>query len=298
MYAKPFLTFEQQLALLQSRGLSVGDTQKAREVLATLNYYRFSGYAIPFMENREKFKEGAVFEHILQAVHLDEKLRDHLATALEWIEIDFRTTLAHEHARRHGAVGYMDSRNFDNPQKHAEFMAKADEILNPADSRGGEIFIWHLGQKYGEVPLWALVEVLQFGNVVHMYWNMRKQDKPLVARRYKLQGDILGSYIKHLLVVRNMCAHHARFWDKTLYGFRPFAGLPAVDWSSIDTRRVFYTFLLVHRMARHVAESCFDLEKWRSELLALLLEFQKLPHCSPFKIMGIPENGLDAKWWV
>ena len=167
-------------------------------------------------------------EDVIKAIRLDERLRDLLANALEWIEIDFRTTFAHTHSMLYGAAGYMDCSNFRDPQKHGEVLKKALEVINPQNSRAREAFIEHLMQKYGEVPLWAIVETLPFGNVVHMYGNMHKHDKPLIAKHYTLHSDILGSYIKHILVVRNMCAHHTRLWDKTLYGLRPFAGLPEI----------------------------------------------------------------------
>ena len=297
MYTKPFLSFEKQVELLQARGLVINDKVGAGDFLASVNYYRFTGYAIPFMDNREHFKNGVVIEDIINVIRLDERLRDLLANALEWIEIDFRTTFAYEHSRMYGATGYMDGRTFCDPEKHGETLKKVKDVICPPNNRQQEAFIGHLTGKYGEVPVWAIVEALPFGNVVHMYKNMHNRDKPTVAKRYSLQKDILGSYIQHILVVRNMCAHHTRLWDKTLYGFRPFSGLPEINWSATDTRKIFYTLLLVNRMTRHIPQTCFDRFLWRCGLMALLKDFQALPNCNPFKIMGIPENGFDRVWW-
>ena len=104
MYAKPHLSFEKQVNLLAQRGLGIHDLATTQEALASINYYRFSGYAIPFMTNREEFKKGVTFENILLAMRLDERLRDLMAVALEWIELDFRTTFAHEHSKLYGAM--------------------------------------------------------------------------------------------------------------------------------------------------------------------------------------------------
>ncbi|MBQ9596963.1 MAG: hypothetical protein IJR34_01765, partial [Bacteroidales bacterium] len=47
-YAKPFKTHEEQVQLLMQRGLVVSDVNEAVSVLRTVNYYRFTGYAIRF----------------------------------------------------------------------------------------------------------------------------------------------------------------------------------------------------------------------------------------------------------
>jgi abortive infection bacteriophage resistance protein len=124
MYAKPHKTFEEQIALLQMRGLAVSDMVLAKAVLASTNYYRFTGYAIPFMEHREKFKAGVAFEHVFQAMRLDAQLRDLLAKALECVEIDFRTTFAYEHSQCHGPMGYRNPACFVDPVQHQKNTAE------------------------------------------------------------------------------------------------------------------------------------------------------------------------------
>lgn len=45
---KPATTFEQQLDLLEDRGLVIADREKAMEVLSRFNYYTLSGYLFSF----------------------------------------------------------------------------------------------------------------------------------------------------------------------------------------------------------------------------------------------------------
>ena len=54
-YTKPPLTYAQQVALLQSRGLTVKATDDAIKFLQYVNYYRFSAYCIPFQKIRDVF---------------------------------------------------------------------------------------------------------------------------------------------------------------------------------------------------------------------------------------------------
>ena len=43
-YKKPRLTFDAQIALLKSRGMSISDESKAKDYLQRIGYYRLSGY--------------------------------------------------------------------------------------------------------------------------------------------------------------------------------------------------------------------------------------------------------------
>ena len=47
-YSKPALTIEQQIALLESRGLSIPDLARAVRHLSNISYYRLSAYMLPY----------------------------------------------------------------------------------------------------------------------------------------------------------------------------------------------------------------------------------------------------------
>ncbi|MCL1888156.1 MAG: Abi family protein [Kiritimatiellaeota bacterium] len=294
MYDKPHLSFDEQVNLLQKRGLVVNDFTQAQMVLASTNYYRFTGYAIPFMDHREKFKAGVVFEDVVKAMRFDAQLRDLLAMALESIEIDFRTFFAYEHSRCNGPMGYKNPNCFVDLAQHQKLLEKVDEAM--ARSRD-EKCVLHLTRKYGEIPVWAMVEVVSFGTLARMYKNLLKPDKNNIARRYMMKHRILEVYLHHLSVVRNMCAHHARLWDKTFICFNPLKKWLKRKLPCTETRPLFYTLLIAYHLTRHIPAACFDRVAWKHEVLALLKNFTTLPNCEPLKLMGIPANGFDDVWW-
>ena len=74
-YNKPALTFRQQLELLESRGMKIGDHAAAEAFLADTNYYRVSAYCIPFQGKRDEFHPGATFENVRALYDFDRKLR-------------------------------------------------------------------------------------------------------------------------------------------------------------------------------------------------------------------------------
>jgi len=70
-YNKPALTFDEQLKKLESRGMVIADREEALKQLASISYYRLSGYSYPFRERNKQgtvtsqFQKGVSFEQVL-----------------------------------------------------------------------------------------------------------------------------------------------------------------------------------------------------------------------------------------
>ena len=108
-YNKQFLTTDQQVALLRSRGMAITNENKAKERLARIGYYRLSAYWFPNRksvqyldpaDNRTKtrilddFRDGTTFSDALDFYVFDKKLRLIVLDALERVEIGIRTDIA------------------------------------------------------------------------------------------------------------------------------------------------------------------------------------------------------------
>lgn len=104
-----------------------------------------------------------------------------MMAVLETIEIAFRTQTAHVLAHKYGALGYLESINFDNPNYHKEMKEK---IFNEID-KSDEIFIKHRKKKYNnQFPAWVILEVITFGLLSKIYSNLKTEDKKEVAKTY------------------------------------------------------------------------------------------------------------------
>ena len=73
-YTKPALTFVQQVAQLESRGLKINDHARAIRHLSNISYYRLSAYMLPFREVApasrqvlENFREGTNWDDIINS---------------------------------------------------------------------------------------------------------------------------------------------------------------------------------------------------------------------------------------
>jgi len=212
------------------------------------------------------------------------------------VEIDFRTTFAYEHSKKYGPLGYTQIQNFNfsDRQQFDDMLAK----INLEIDKSHELCIQHFRKKYGVFPVWAMIEVASFGIIVKMYKSMDKEDKIAVAKRYGIVHKFLESYMHHLLVLRNMCAHYARIWDKQLsFGIYPLNSWRKANLPYVENRRLFYSFPLIYQLLKPVPQSLFNRETWKNNVFGLLNEFQKLPGCNLFQIMGIPNNGFEDVWW-
>lgn len=116
MLIKKPKTYDQQIAILKYKNIVIIDDTRAKEFLKHVNYYRFSGYFLPFQVNGQ----GSLFSNItfdrLQAIYeFDEQLRNLVAGAVDEIEVYLRAQLAYYHAHKYGEEGYMDACNYNVP---------------------------------------------------------------------------------------------------------------------------------------------------------------------------------------
>lgn len=79
---------------------------------------------------------------------------------------------------------------------------------------------WY-NDNYKYFPFWVVVNVLTIGSVSRIYSKLKEADKITIAKNYKLPYDYLGSYIRHINLVRNICAH-----NDVLYRYKSINSIP------------------------------------------------------------------------
>ncbi|MHB8900166.1 MAG: Abi family protein [Thermoguttaceae bacterium] len=294
-YAKPWLSYGDQIARLLQRGLSVADAAAAEQFLTHVNYYRFSGYCLAFEQQRHVFLQGVTFEDVAAAYRFDVCLRDLLTEALEVIEIDVRTCLAHYFGESHGAFGHIAPGNFFQRFDHTAWLQHVhDEV-----ERSTELFVCHFRTcycDYPDLPIWMLSEVMSFGTATRMYRGMDRRDQRGIAGRYRLQNADFSSIILHLAYVRNLCAHHCRIWDrvwsvKPVLPHGPMWKPPMVAGND----RLFATLCLIqHLLNRCPAVGEFAVQ-WRDRVLQLLTNHPNAPQA--LVKMGMPPTWITHPVW-
>jgi abortive infection bacteriophage resistance protein len=284
MYSKPYLTIEQQIERLASRGMTVEDEGKAREYLHRIGYYRLSAYWHP-MRRRDQatgealndFVEGTTFKEVTDLYTFDSRLRLIVLDAIERIEVSLRTevalTLGAHDPKAHRQAGYFSKEftkptNRNGPSRHREWVQKLDErFLSSKDK-----FAEHFRTNYpnDDMPVWIAVELLDFGPLSRLISGMTHADRVKMGASYGgIDPKQLASWSHALSFVRNVCAHHSRLWNKPLINqpsLNGYANAPA------DLRHVraapggaarFYAiacvaqFMLRHANPRTSWRACF-----------------------------------------
>lgn len=310
VFDKPAHTIDQQLELLCQRGLVIPDEGRARQYLANISYYRLSAYTRPFYVPREQahsFLPSTAFDQVLALYIFDRELRLLLLDAIERIEVALRAQMTNTLAEHHGAHGYTDPRIFDDRYDHAWLM---DKLKKAAESRDVETFLEHYRKKYGlapkQPPVWMTMELLTFKEVSRMFGALRhKEDTQRISKHFGWPDTVLRSWFRSLSDLRNLCAHHARVWNREFGSFPLIPRKAPKGWaqipqgvtadqsdpqSRIEPQRRFYMQLVViETLMRAVCPE----SQWSQRALHLLADH---PHLS-LKHMGFPEGWEQQAFW-
>ena len=293
-YEKLPLTFEAQADLLISRGL-VADKDLLVDRLKHVNYYRLSGYLFPYRNEDNTFRPGTTFEKVWRRYTFDRHLRLIVMDAIERVEVSVRTQLIYALAHGTGAFGYTDQRALPNltGEDHSRWIDDIDkETL-----RSREMFVHHFRNKYGDshnfLPLWMAGEIVSFGCTFTMYKGVEASMRSRLAIFYGVSDDVLTSWLQTINVIRNICAHHSRLWNREL-GVRPF--IPRRNkypqWHNpveIPQHRIFGVLTILRYLLSIIAPQ----SKWKSRLYALLDEYPEISRWS----MGFPDNWKESPLW-
>jgi abortive infection bacteriophage resistance protein len=237
-FEKPFLRVAQQISLLCSRGMVITDTAKAESCLARIGYYRLSAYWYPFRQSEQcvdpatgqkktrvldTFRPGTNFSDILELYVFDKKMRLLVLDALERVEIAVRTDIALL-LGQHSPTAHRDPSllhgNFAKRLDPKKGLTRHQKWLDGVDNsfgRSKEDFVVHFKNKYADshLPIWMSVELWNFGQLSHFFEGLTIKDRATISQRYGLRSpDVLETWLHCLNDIRNICAHHARLWNR------------------------------------------------------------------------------------
>lgn len=212
------------------RGLTVGDPDAAKQDMAALGYYRLSAYMLPFQHgggrpDRHRFRPGASLDDILGLYRFDRSLRLSTFGATEHVEVAFRATISEHMSRAAGPHWFLSARNFAPTADHPRLLARLEDDIGhaPAHAHRRTVAIRHYYQTYSGPrlpPSWMVLEALSFGTVSQIFRLLPTRDCKLIAKRFGVDDRVLQSWTHAISYTRNLCAHHARLWNR-LFTIKP-----------------------------------------------------------------------------
>ena len=216
-YTKQALDVTQILSQLKGRGLLFKDEARAAEVLANVSYFRLANYLRYFEIDSERhlYKSGTYFEDAVYIYYFDKELRALLFKAIQSIEVSLRSKVIHHVALSHGPFWFADPNLCANRAMYTDNLNTVKREVQ----RSKEDFIQEHFRKYSSPdvpPVWKTLEVASFGTLSKLFCNLNdNRVKKQIARLYNLpQHQVLESWIKCIVILRNCLAHHARVWNR------------------------------------------------------------------------------------
>lgn len=241
--AKSFLTVEEQLDLLVSRGLIVRDRDNALNILSRTNYYRFSAYSLTLRKN-DVFDAGITFDDVYELYRFDDAFRKVIFQYSQYAEISLRSYVAYEFSKKYGALGYMDSGNFENQFYHLDFLTRLQEEIGKSD----DVFVFHYKNDFNSVfPMWVAIECMTFGNLSKLYKNLKVDDRTLISKKYYgVSREYTENWFQAAVFARNVSAHGGRFYNRKLRTIP--VKLPSKFAPSIDGRSAFAYAYAIYKL--------------------------------------------------
>ena len=211
--AKTFKTLDEQIEILQRKGLVIQNVEETKDILLRENYFFVSGYRMLFMESmtNKMFLPGTTFEELYSMFQFDRHIRNIIFKNLLIIENNIKSITAYNLSKHYGIreEEYLNPKNFTNEKSRRK---QVDDLLNKMKRQirvngGQHQATMHYINKYGYIPFWIVVKILSFGIVSELYQILKPEDQKDIASDFGVTASQLVVYLPLLANFRNLCAH-------------------------------------------------------------------------------------------
>ncbi len=294
-FTKPALPPPALIALMRGRGLTVADPFSTTRHLRNIGYYRLTGYMLPFQKggagaDRHNFTSGTTFEQIIDLYTFNRQLRVLLLDVLERIEIAIKAALNNSVALRHGPHWFLKPCLFKASCNHSSLLDSIKEEIGHNDPQKRSIAVQHYYTTYCDPqmpPAWMVLEVISFGKLAYIIRNLGRGELKALSHTIGISDVSLTSWCLALSYLRNLCAHHARVWNRKMTIKPHVSNDYRADMTPND--RVYAQLVVTQALMKIVSPG----SKWQSRLQAL---FEEYPNISP-TALGFPPDWVDRSLW-
>lgn len=280
MAAKTFKSLDEQIEILKSKGLTILDYDKTKEILLRENYFFINGYRSPFYQTGcKKFIEGTTFDEMYSLFTFDRYFRNIIFKNILIVENNYKSIFSYVMSRKYGykEKDYLNVNNFDRSrEKQRQINDLIRKLKRQIRINGSQHEATsHYINNYGYIPMWVGIKVLSFGIISEFYSILKREDREEIASYY---GNIHTEALEDYLVVasnyRNICAH-----EDILYNHRTQKELPATK---------YHELLDIPKMDGEYIYGIHD-------IFGLIIILKQLLTKSDFKMM-INEINYEIEW--
>ncbi len=219
MSKKIFKTLDEQIQILEYKGLVIHDIDEAKRILFRENYFFVSGYRHLFMRSMKdnSFIPGTTFEELYATFVFDRRIRNIMFKYILVIENNMKSIISYQLSKKYG----IREKDYLNPKNFTQDGIKVRQVTDVINKMKRQIRVngkqhtatLHYLSNYGYIPMWILVKVLSFGIISELYNILKAEDAYSIAEYYDVQPETLSIYLSLLSNYRNVCAHEDILYD-------------------------------------------------------------------------------------
>lgn len=204
-----------QITILKNRGLIINDPVFARDKIERKGYYNIiNAFKTPFLNSNspEMYIKNATFEEIYSLYEFDVSLRSLFLKYILIFENEFKSLVVNVIVNKYNSCPYFSEVIYNSNSKNKS-KAYQEKIFELYMKNKRNPMVKHFLDKGEMIPLWALINLFDFGNMRIFYEILEDSLKRKISRKYNLTVNSLLSALSTLNLFRNICAHNNRLYN-------------------------------------------------------------------------------------
>ena len=299
---KTFKTLDEQIQILQSKGLVVDDIDYAREILLRENYFFVSGYRHLLLKSPEshKFITNTNFRELYGIFNFDRQIRNIIFKNILIIENNIKSIIAYNLSKSFGIKekNYLNAKNFTHD---SDRVRQVNDLLKKMKRQirvngGQHAATSHYISNYGYIPPWIVVKVLSFGIVSELYGILKVENQKEIAEIFNVNYQDLGSYLMLLSNYRNLCAHEDVVFEhktqKPIYNtkYHQLLDIDVVDGEYIYGKEDLFAIIIIFKQLLRKDDFSLLLSEISYEVDILAGKLKVISIDKVLDRMGFPKN--------
>ncbi len=302
---KKFKTLNEQIEILQNKGLIINDCEKAKEILLKENYFFLNGYRYVFVKSlKDKtYIPGVTFDELYSLFLFDRSFRNIIFKNLLIIENNLKSIISYQLSKKYGykEKDYLNIKNFTNdPTKSRRVKDIIEKMKRQIRINGSQHnATMHYISNYGYIPLWILVKVLSFGIISDLYSILKPDDKVAISELYHLDVEMLENFLPLLANYRNLCAHEDIIYDNRTEKYIPntkyhyLLNIDKTDNEYIYGKNDIFAIIIIMKFLLSNDEFRLMMKEIDYEIQKLSGKISSIPIEKILDRMGFPVNYIE-----
>ena len=302
---KKFKTLQEQVDILESKGLLIEDRDECIDILLRENYFFINGYRHLLMKSPQdrNFVVGSTFRELYSIFLFDRYLRNIIFKNLLIVENNMKSIISYQLSKKYGyrEKDYLNAKNFTNdPDKSRRVKDLINKMKRQIRVNGQQhTATMHYITNYGYIPLWVLVKLLSFGVISDLFTVLKPEDKVGIADIYDVEVSQLEDFLPILANYRNLCAHEDILYDhrtdKSIDNniYHEKLGILQMDDEYIYGKNDIFAVVIIFKYLLTDAEFRLMMREIDYEIGKLSGVIKSIPLAKILDRIGFPENYME-----